>query len=101
MSYRRSRKDNNHDELANLFRQLGCYAIDMIDTGIPGWPDLAVGCIGVTHLIEVKNDATQYGRSGFNANQTAFNRDWRGEPVEMVSTQDDVIELVAKWRKGK
>jgi hypothetical protein len=99
MSYRRSRKDNNHDQLANLFRQMGCSAIDMVDTGIPGWPDMAVGVIGKTHLVEVKNVETAYGRSGLNANQTAFARDWRGEPVEVVCTTEDVIALVNKWRK--
>jgi hypothetical protein len=95
---RRAKRDGNHNKLADLFRTLGCSVIDMVDTGIPGWPDTCIGCIGVTHLCEMKNPDTAYGRAGFNGNQTAFNRDWRGEPVEIVSTEDEVIELVRKWR---
>lgn len=98
VSYRRSRKDSNHNELANLFRKLGVSAIDMIDTGIPGWPDLACGVMSRTYLVEVKNSTTQYGRSGLNSNQTAFQREWRGSPIEIVSTEDEVIALVRKWR---
>ena len=102
MSFRRSRKDNNHDALANLFRQLGCSVVDMPSTGIPGWPDMAVGVVTAqgrrNKLVECKNPETQYGRSGFNANQTDFNAEWKGEPVEIVSTEDEVIALVRKWR---
>jgi len=98
VSYRRSRKDNNHEALASLFRQMGCSAIDMIDTGIPGWPDLCIGLFGKTHNVEIKNPDTAYGRSGLNSNQTAFARDWKGEPIEIVSTPDEVIALVRKWR---
>lgn len=101
MNYRRSRKDNNHDGLANLFRQLGVSAIDMIDTGIPGWPDLACGVMSRTYLVEIKSLDTAYGRSGLNSNQTAFQRDWRGSPIEVVSTEDEVIALVRKWRGAK
>jgi len=97
---RRGRRDGNHKALSELFRQLGCSVVDMPDTGIPGWPDAVVGCIGVNHFCEYKSQETAYGRAGFNANQTAFNRDWRGEPVALVSTQDDVIALVAKWRES-
>ena len=102
---RRGRRDGNHKALSDLFRQLGCSVIDMPDTGIPGWPDCCVGSSGasgrLTHLVEYKNLETAYGRAGFNDNQTAFQREWMGEPVELVATQDDVIALVAKWRRSK
>ena len=98
---RRSRKDHNHDALAAVFRQMGCSVVDMHNTGIAGWPDKAVGCLGVTHIVETKNPLTAYGRSGLNDNQTAFSRDWRGSPVHVVSTEQDVIDLVNQWRRGK
>jgi hypothetical protein len=59
---------------------------------------LIVGCIGENHLVEAKNLGTDYGRKGFNANQSAFNRDWRGEPVELATCADDASALVQKWR---
>lgn len=91
-------KDHNHDVIADTFRALGCTVTDTAYTGIPGWPDLVVGCVGVNHLVEVKNPATRYGRNGLNAEQTVFNRDWRGEPVHVVTTPDDAIALVKAWR---
>jgi hypothetical protein len=93
-------KDRNHDGLVSVFRELGCSVAELVDTGLPGWPDLAVGCIGVTHLVELKNPETAYGRAGMNANQSAFARDWRGEKVYLVDSVDGVCELVGHWRRN-
>lgn len=95
---RYTRRDDNHETTADEFRALGCTVADTDSTGIPGWPDLVVGCIGVNHLVEVKNDGTAYGRAGLSESQSVFNRDWRGEPVEVVRGPADVVNLVAKWR---
>ncbi len=94
-----ARKDGNHDEIANTFRRLGCSVIDTHLPPVPGYPDKLVGCVGVTHLVETKNRDTAYGRAGFNDNQTAFARDWRGSPVHLVTTPDEAIALVQRWRK--
>jgi len=95
----RSRKDENHNAIVRRFQELGCSVIEMHATGIPGFPDLSVGCIGVTHFVEIKNRATAYGRAGFNANQTAFNRDWRGEKVWLCANEDEAAALVQNWRR--
>ena len=96
---RRISKDANHDSIVKRFRDLGCSVAELVDTGVPGWPDLACGAIGVTHLVEVKNPKTQYGRAGFNANQSAFARDWRGERVWLCSSEDEATALVTNWRR--
>jgi hypothetical protein len=96
----RARKDNNHDAIVARFQQLGCSVIEMHATGIPGFPDLAIGCIGITHFVEVKNPDSAYGRSGFNGNQTTFNRDWRGEKVWMCCSEDEATALVQNWRRA-
>lgn len=96
-----ARKDSNHDEIANTFRGLGCSAIDTNLPPVAGYPDLVIGCMGVTHLVEAKSTLTAYGRAGLNDNQTAFARDWRGSPVHLVSSPDDAIALVKKWRAPK
>ena len=96
----RSKKDANHDVLAKCFRDLGCTVMETIDTGIPGFPDFVVGCMGVNHLVDAKNLLTSYGRRGFNANQSAFNRDWRGERMVTVSSEDEVIAVVQNWRRA-
>lgn len=96
---RYSKKDNNHDALCKAFVKLGCSVAELHNAGIAGWPDLVVGCMGVNHLVEVKNPDTRYGQAGLNTNQQAFNRDWRGKPAEVTTSIHDVSALVAGWRK--
>lgn len=95
----RGSKDRNHDALADAFRALGCSVVDLHATGIPGWPDVAVGCIGRTYLVEFKNPATAYGRAGLTAEQSAFARDWRGSAPCVATCVEDVVVLVQRWRK--
>ncbi len=96
-----TRRDANHEAVADDFRALGCTVADTDSTGIPGWPDLVVGCVGVNHLVEVKNRATAYGRAGLSETQSVFNRDWRGERVHTVECTDDVVQLVRQWRTSE
>lgn len=96
----RGRKDNNHDAIVIAFRALGCSVVEMHAVGIPGMPDLAVGCVGKTHLVEVKNPASAYGRAGLNPYQTAFAAEWRGEPVVIVKSEDEAAALAINWRRA-
>lgn len=98
--FARASKDGNHDEIVRRFRQLGCSVLETIKTGIPGFPDCVVGCIGKTFLVEIKNPETRYGRAGLNSNQTAFERDWRGGKLYAVTSEDEATALVQNWRRG-
>lgn len=97
----RSRRDANQKGLVTVLEQLGCSVVDMSAAGIPGWPDLAIGVAGSTHLLEVKNPESAYGRSGLNQNQSAFARDWRGGQVYVVTTVEDAVVLVGNLRRHK
>lgn len=99
MKRSRSKRDANHGALTKAFEQLGCTVKDLSHAGIPGWPDVVVGCIGRNHLVEFKNPETAYGRAGLNQNQQAFARDWRGGPLYAVSTEEEVEALVRNWRR--
>lgn len=94
------RRDGNHEQLARTFEQLGCTVADLSHAGLPGWPDVVVGCAGVDRLVEIKNPETRYGRAGLNPNQQTFSRDWRGGRLFVVSTPDEVIALVGNWRRA-
>lgn len=98
---KRGRKDGNHDNIVRAFERVGCTVAQLHDTGLPGWPDLVVGVIGVNHLVECKNLETAYGRAGLNENQSAFARDWRGGKVWVATSEVDAYNLVAEWRKRR
>jgi len=97
---RHSKKDANHDELVAVFERLGCTVAQMHACGVAGFPDIAVGAIGRTWLVELKNPQSAYGRAGLNENQSAFARDWRGGKVYTACTENDVIALVQHWRRA-
>lgn len=96
----RGSRDHNHNPIAQAFIEWGCTVADMALSGVPGFPDLVVGCIGVSHLVEIKNPATAYGRAGLTVGQSAFARDWRGGRVWVVREVSDVGVLVRDWRKA-
>lgn len=100
---RHNSKDANHNAIVRRFKDLGCSVIEMHAIGIAGVPDIAVGLSGakgrMTQLVELKNLDTAYGRKGFNPNQTAFDRDWRGEKVWLCHSEDEATALVSNWRK--
>lgn len=99
MSRRTAKRDDNHNAIVARFLSLGCTVAELVNTGIPGFPDTLVGCVGVDHLVEIKNLETRYGRAGLNANQTTFARDWRGGQVWTVCTEDEATAVVQNWRK--
>lgn len=96
---RAAKRDANHNAVANRFRALGCSVFETDRVG-EGFPDLVVGCIGINHMVEVKNLETRYGRDGFSGSQTAFNTAWRGEKVWLVCGEDEATAVVVNWRRG-
>lgn len=94
---RKARKDNNHHEIVDAFKKLGCLVLDMSHAG-GGWPDLVVNDRMVLRLVEIKNPETYYGRKGLNALQQKFNA---SAQVSVVTSLDDVIALVGRWRKDR
>jgi len=96
---RRGKKDGNHDEICKAFREVGCTVAELHNAGIPGWPDIVVGCIGLNHLVEIKSQETAYGRRGLNENQQAFSRDWGGGKVWVASSAMEAYALVKNWRR--
>lgn len=99
MPRRANRRDGTQPEIVQAFEQLGCTVVDLSGVGIAGLPDLAVGAVGVTHLVEVKDRATAYGRKGLSSGQSAFARDWRGGRVWVVHDALEAAALVQNWRR--
>ena len=98
MPYKYARKrDANHNELCDAFRLLGCSVFETDRVG-EGFPDIVVGVLGKNALVELKNPKSWYGKIGLNHAQGKFAAAWRGDRVRVVSTQDDVVALVAELR---
>lgn len=87
------RVDGNHSTLVKTFEQLGCSVLDLSRVG-GGAPDLLIGIAGVNVLVEVKLPGLKLRK-----NQTDWVDAWRG-PVETARTQQDVIDIVNRYRKA-
>lgn len=99
MTRRAARRDANHKDVADTFRALGCSVFETDRVG-GGWPDAVVGLLGVSHLIEIKNPETHYGRGGLNTNQSAFSAAWKGSPIIVITSPDEAAAFVLNKRKS-
>lgn len=89
------RTDANHSDVKGYFEDLGCTVHDTSQVGM-GFPDLVVGLVGRTVLVEIKTDTGELLPS-----QKTFNARWRGELPVVVRTQQDCIDLVTRIRRGE
>jgi hypothetical protein len=92
---RRGHHDANHADVAQFYRDLGCSVADTSAAGF-GFPDMAVGCVGVTNLVEVKDED-----GNLSASQQRFIRDWRGGPIVVVRTFDEVVTHIQRIRSAR
>lgn len=83
------RKDANHNEIESALQQAGCSTLDCSAVGC-GFPDLVVGRLGKTYLLEIKNPAT---RGKLNKLQQAFFDMWRGQAA-VVYNIEEAFEIV-------
>ncbi len=88
-----SKKDANHSEIVRAFEKLGASVLDLSALGC-GVPDLLVWCCNGWHLVDVKNPKTGYGRRGLNPRQQRWALNWKGGPVYLIKSIEDVVALV-------
>lgn len=100
MPHRRNRRDCNHAEIVEAFQRLGWSVLDTAEMG-RGVPDLVIGDRSHgTHMVEIKNTKTYYGRKGLSKSQKAFTERWQGA-VYVVTSLDDVVALTRKLAGGE
>ena len=92
--------DSNHRPIEACFRSLGASVAHVSSDTTAGFPDLVVGYLGRTHLVEVKPD-TQLQRHMPSAAQQKWASGWKGAPVALVRNVAQVAELLAFWRKAR
>ena len=88
--------DANHRAIVNALRMFGC-SVEAI-TGSAGTPDLLVGHLGLTELVEVKDGSKPPSARRLNASQVAWHRRWRGRPVRVVESVDEALALLQEMR---
>lgn len=88
---RARRKDANQSELVAVYRANGISVVVLAEESL----DLLVGCRGVSDLVEVKDGAKSASRQKLTPAETELHATWRGAPIRIVTSTDDVLRHVA------
>lgn len=89
----KGKPDSNHDQVVAWYEQLGCSVHDTHMVG-GGFPDIAVGSVGITDLVEIKTlDGV------VKPNQVTFRDAWRGGRPRLIATHADVVAHVQELRR--
>lgn len=94
------RKDTSHAAVVQAFRLHGCDVLVVESAKADAW-DLEVGFLGLDHPVEVKPLREQVSRldqTKLRPSQAAFFAKWRGAPVQVVHSPEEVAALVKLWR---
>ena len=89
---RNARIDNNHVEIVQAFRKLGCSVFSLAPLG-KGIPDLVVAINGNTCLVEIKSK-----RGKENDLQLIWAENWKGSRAVVRDTQG--VETVVKLMRS-
>lgn len=93
----RRKVDSNHRAITAAFRMLGASAHAIASDVKAGLPDLVVGYLGRTHLVEVKPD-TELARHQPSEAQQKWAQAWKGGSVALVRNTTQVAALLVMWR---
>jgi hypothetical protein len=88
----RARVDNNHKEIVECFRKLGCSVLSLAAVG-KGCPDLLISYQQQLYLVEVKDTGGK-----LNAMQEAWHRKWDSRVFVVKSTME-CVSLINKLRR--
>jgi len=88
MFLHRKRRDANHADLKALAERIGASWLDLADHG-DGCPDASVGWQGTDAMIEIKSPG-----GNVKPGQIDFAKRWRGRPVTLIRTGNDLLGLL-------
>lgn len=89
--------DGNHRNIVEALRKVGASVQSLANVG-SGVPDLLVGYHGHTHLFEVKDPSQPPNKRRLTTCQAEWIARWRGRPVDVVTSADEALLLIAAWR---
>lgn len=86
---RAANRDLREPQIIDALEEAGATVQQLSAKGVP---DLLVGYLGQTHLIEVKTD-----NATLNEDQEKWHREWKGEPVQVVRNEAQAKKWVRIW----
>lgn len=90
---KRARIDQNHAEIVDALRKVGCSVLSLAPMG-DGCPDLLVGRRGVNYLLEVKDGSLPLSRRLLTIDEKIFAVNWHGMPVIIVNNVSEALAAV-------
>ena len=96
MPARNARRDTNEQDIVDALVAAGA---SVARIGRDGVPDLLVGYLGETYLLEVKREAGPRGGTKgkkLNAKQQAFWKGWKGRAPVLVRTVGDALVAIGR-----
>jgi hypothetical protein len=93
---KRARTDENHTEIAHVFRQLGCSVVSLAPLG-NGCGDLLVGVNGINLLVEVKDGSQPPSRRRLTRDEKVFHELWGGQ-ICVIESLTDAVDLIKATR---
>lgn len=95
---RAAKKDDNHDEIVAVFKQLGCGWLDLYQVG-DGVPDGVAEINTHNVFVEIKDGAKPPSGRRLTGPERKFHETWHGAVI-IIETVDDVLRLVNGIRRG-
>ena len=87
---RQAKVDANQTEIVEALRNAGCSVVSLAEVG-KGVPDIAVGRLGVTYLLEIKDGSKSPSKRRLTDEQRYFFSIWKGHATVVT----DVVGALA------
>jgi Holliday junction resolvase len=93
------RTDSNQQRIVAALRKLGASVVSTSQVG-QGLPDLLVGWMGVTVLIEIKDGDKPPSARKLTADEQYFLDHWKGGPAVVVQDEHEAVNAVLAHAQG-
>jgi hypothetical protein len=95
----KARKDENHNDIAELFIAAGASVHDTSRLG-GGFPDMVISIYGINILIEVKDGNKSPSQQKLTPDEHKFLDKWKGW-VEIVRNDQDALRIIKQAKETK
>ena len=95
---RAAKIDSNQVEIVAALRRAGAVVQSLAAVG-NGCPDLLVGFLGRTFLMEIKDGAKVKSAQALNPEQVSWHQSWRGGSLSVVTSITDALRVLLTDKK--